>query len=50
MVVDALSYVMEYEQDMSDCYNSMSPQEKAFMDNNSMFNLHTDELGRRYYV
>jgi hypothetical protein len=50
MVVDALSYVIECEQDMRDCYNSMSPQEQAFMDDNSMFNLHTDELGRSYYV
>jgi hypothetical protein len=50
MVVDALSYVMECEQDMQDCYNSMSPQEQAWMNDNSMLNLHTDELGRSYYV
>ena len=50
MVVDALSYIIECEQDMRDCYNLMPPQEKAFIDDNSMLNLHTDELGRSYYV
>ena len=47
----ALEYVEEAEADMHDCYNSMTPQEKAFMDDNSMFGLITDELtGQQYYV
>ena len=47
----ALAYVEECEADMKECYDSMSPQEKAFMDDNSMFGLITDELtGKQYYA
>ena len=50
MIVDALDYVLEAERDMQECYDSMDADEKAFIDDNSMFVLHTDELGRGYYV
>ena len=50
MVVDALAYIDECENDMRECYESMDEQEKAWYDDKSMFNLHTDELGRSYYV
>ncbi len=47
----ALEYVEEAEADMRDCYNSMTRQERLFIDDNSMFNLITDELtGQKYYV
>lgn len=47
----ALEYIEEAEADMSDCYNSMTPQERRFIDDMSMFGLVTDELtGQKYYV
>jgi hypothetical protein len=47
----AIEYVEEAEADMRDCYNSMTPQERRFIDDNSMFGLITDELtGQQYYA
>ena len=50
MVVDALSYIIECEEDMRECYESMDAHDKAWINDNSMLNLHTDELERKYYV
>lgn len=50
MVADAASYIAECNQEMRECYESMDAHDKAWIDDKSMFNLHTDELGRSYYV
>lgn len=50
MVVDALFYVIECEEDMSESHVSMDAHDKAWMNDNSMLNLHTDEPGRKCYV
>ena len=51
LYIMALDYVEECEAEMRDCYASMTPQERRFMDDMSMFGLVTDELtGQKYYV